>query len=203
MAAEKPVPVRVLYCGVCGLPAEYCEFGTDFERCKPWLRAHAAGVYPEDLLASSSSGGAAGDKDVQKIGERLQGVGISAADGSSTAGDASGSKLQEVKRLPGGKIKKKDKQEVVIEKIVRNKRKCVTVVKGLELFGVKLSDASKKLGKKFATGASVVKGPTEKEQIDVQGDISYDIVGFITDTWPDVPESAIFFIEDGRKVAAT
>lgn len=28
-----------------------------------------------------------------------------------------------------------EKQEVVIEKIVRNKRKCVTVVKGLELFG--------------------------------------------------------------------
>lgn len=29
-------------------------------------------------------------------------------------------------------------------------------------------------------------GPTEKEQIDVQGDIAYDIVEFITDTWPDV-----------------
>lgn len=79
--------------------------------------------------------------------------------------------------------------------------------------GVKLSDASKKLGKKFASGASVVKvhqifaqlhdessighniliyltnwlqGPTEKEHIDVQGDIAYDIVEFITDTWPDV-----------------
>ncbi|ONM28898.1 Translation initiation factor SUI1 family protein, partial [Zea mays] len=141
------------------------------------------------------------DRDVDKVGERLQGVGIS--DGSSSAaGDASASKPEEVKRLPGGKLKKKEKQEVVIEKIVRNKRKCVTVVKGLELFGVKLSDASKKLGKKFATGASVVKGPTEKEQIDVQGDISYDIVEFITDTWPDVPESAIFFIEDGRKVPA-
>ena len=79
-----------------------------------------------------------------------------------------------------------EKQEVVIEKVVRNKRKCITTVKGLELFGeicdsicslcnylgfmavvsvlspvihsgVKLSDASKKLGKKFATGASVVK----------------------------------------------
>uniref|UniRef100_A0A0D3EKM7 Translation machinery-associated protein 22 n=1 Tax=Oryza barthii TaxID=65489 RepID=A0A0D3EKM7_9ORYZ len=180
MAAEKPAPVRVLYCGVCGLPAEYCEFGPDFERCKPWLRANAPGVYPDELLASSSS----------------------AAAGSTSAGDASASKQEEVKRLPGGKVKKKDKQEVVIEKIVRNKRKCVTVVKGLELFGVKLSDASKKLGKKFATGASVVKGPTEKEQIDVQGDISYDIVEFITDTWPDVPESAIFFIEDGRKVPA-
>ena len=72
---------------------------------------------------------------------------------------------------------------------MRNKRKSITIVKGLELFGellfaalprhlsmfllagtnlillalkicssgIKLSDASKKLGKKFATGASVVK----------------------------------------------
>uniref|UniRef100_A0A8R7TTF8 SUI1 domain-containing protein n=2 Tax=Triticum urartu TaxID=4572 RepID=A0A8R7TTF8_TRIUA len=54
-----------------------------------------------------------------------------------------------------------DKQEVIIEKIVRNKRKCVTVVKGLELFGVNLSDASKKFGKKFAAGASVVKCPNK------------------------------------------
>ncbi|KAJ3694088.1 hypothetical protein LUZ60_009568 [Juncus effusus] len=195
MAAEKPEPVKVLYCGVCGLPAEYCEFGPDFEKCKPWLRSHAPNLYPD--LFSGEEG-----KEVEKAAEQLQGVGISGGDLASGSGEASASKKEEVKRLPGGKIKKKEKPEVVIEKIVRNKRKCVTVVKGLELFGIKLSDASKKLGKKFATGASVVKGPTEKEQIDVQGDISYDIVEFITDTWPDVPESAIFFIEDGRKVAA-
>nr|GEV78761.1 translation machinery-associated protein 22-like [Tanacetum cinerariifolium] len=95
-----------------------------------------------------------------------------------------------------------EKQEVIIEKVTRNKRKSITTLKGLELFGVKLSDASKKLGKKFATGASVVKGPTEKDQIDVQGDIAYDIVDFITHTWPDVPETAIYFIEDGKKVPA-
>ena len=42
---------------------------------------------------------------------------------------------------------------------------------------------------------SVLQGPTEKEQIDVQGDISYDIVEFITDTWPDVSyPSALHFI---------
>ncbi|KAG8052832.1 hypothetical protein GUJ93_ZPchr0001g32657 [Zizania palustris] len=79
MAAENPAPVRVLYCAVCGLPAEYCEFGHDFERCKPWLRAHAPGVYPEEHLASSSSGGGA----VDKVVERLHGVGISTADGRS------------------------------------------------------------------------------------------------------------------------
>ncbi|KAK7411935.1 hypothetical protein VNO78_03379 [Psophocarpus tetragonolobus] len=190
--AEKPQPVRVLYCGVCSLPPEYCEFGSDFEKCKPWLIQNVPDLYP-DLLKEANV------KDADKVADKLQNTGISGAgDGAAS----SAPKQEEVKRLPGGKIKKKEKQEVVIEKVVRNKRKCITTVKGLELFGVKLSDASKKLGKKFATGASVVKGPTEKEQIDVQGDIAYDVVEFITDTWPDVPETAIFFIEDGRKVPA-
>ncbi|PWA55325.1 Density-regulated protein DRP1 [Artemisia annua] len=83
-------------------------------------------------------------------------------------------------------IMKVGETEVIIEKVTRNKRKSITTLKGLDLFGIKLSDASKKLGKKFATGASVVKGPTEKDQIDVQGDIAYDIVEFITHTWPDI-----------------
>ncbi|XP_076916044.1 translation machinery-associated protein 22-like [Bidens hawaiensis] len=191
--AEKPQPVHVLYCGVCGLPAEYCEFGPDFDKCKPWLAQHASDLYPE-LIQDSNS------KEVDGVSNQLQAASIAA-----DAGGPSGSsvpKQEPVKRLPGGKIKKKEKQEVIIEKVTRNKRKSITTIKGLDLFGIKLSDASKKLGKKFATGASVVKGPTEKDQIDVQGDIAYDIVEFITDTWPDVPETAIYFIEDGKKVPA-
>ncbi|KAK4265656.1 hypothetical protein QN277_026680 [Acacia crassicarpa] len=191
--AEKPQPVQVQYCPVCSLPAEYCEFGPDFEKCKPWLIQNAPQLYP-DLLKEASN------KAADKVAEQLQNTGISS--GSSDGAATSAPKQEEVKRLPGGKIKKKEKQEVIIEKVIRNKRKCITTVKGLDLFGVKLSEASKKLGKKFATGASVVKGPTEKEQIDVQGDISYDIVEFITETWSDVPETAIFFIEDGKKVPA-
>ncbi|XVF48995.1 hypothetical protein PTKIN_Ptkin03bG0233100 [Pterospermum kingtungense] len=192
--AEKPQPVLVKYCQVCGLPAEYCEFGPEFDKCKPWLIQNAPELYP-DLLEAANA------KEADKVADQLQSTHISSAD-AAAAGCSSAPKQEEVKRLPGGKIKKKEKKEVVIEKVVRNKRKCITTVKGLELFGVKLSDASKKLGKKFATGASVVKGPTDKEQIDVQGDISYDIVEFITETWPDVLETAIFFIEDGKKVPA-
>ncbi|KAE8675038.1 WD repeat-containing protein DWA1-like [Hibiscus syriacus] len=188
--AEKPQQIVVQYCQVCGLPPEYCEFGPEFEKCKPWLIQNAPDLYPDLLKANAN--------EADKIADQLQSTGISSAD----SGGSSEAKQEEVKRLPGGKIKKKDKKEVIIEKVVRNKRKCITTVKGLELFGVKLSDASKKLGKKFATGASVVKGPTDKEQIDVQGDISYDIVEFITETWPDVLETSIFFIEDGKKVPA-
>ncbi|KAK2989670.1 hypothetical protein RJ640_021590, partial [Escallonia rubra] len=196
--ADKPQPVQVLYCEICGLPPEYCEFGPDFEKCKPWLIKNAPDVYPDlikeasdkvtdQLQSSSISDGTAPSECISDRKEAdnllkawkkpdqnwpskplflhvqcsLHLCSLSAV-GSSTS-------KQEVKRLPGGKIKKKEKQEVIIEKVTR----------------VKLSDASKKLGKKFATGASVVKGPTEKDQIDVQGDISFDIVDFITETWPD------------------
>lgn len=38
----------------------------------------------------------------------------------------------------------------------------------------------------YCFSTNLFQGPTDKEQIDVQGDISYDIVEFITDTWPDV-----------------
>ncbi|CAM6120508.1 unnamed protein product [Calypogeia fissa] len=188
---------------VCSLPAEYCEYGPDFEKCKPWLIKNAPDLYPELVKAEAD-----------KVAEKLDGLEVSP--GTKSSGSTSDSKPEEVKKLPGGKVKKKvrfadcpdahsikEKPEVVVEKVVRNKKKCLTIIKGLDMFGVKLSDASKKLGKKFASGASVVKGPTEKEQLDVQGDITYDIVDFITETWPNVPESAIYFIEDGRKVPAT
>jgi hypothetical protein len=34
-------------CSVCGLPAEYCEFGPNFDKCKPWLLEHAPDLYPQ------------------------------------------------------------------------------------------------------------------------------------------------------------
>ena len=39
---------------------------------------------------------------------------------------------------------------------------------GLETFGVKLAEASKLFGKKFASGASITKSPMEKDQIEVR-----------------------------------
>lgn len=64
--------------------------------------------------------------------------------------------------------KKKTVQEVVIARAVRNKKKCVTTVSGLDTFGVKLSEAAKVFGKKFACGASVTKTAAGGEEIDIQ-----------------------------------
>nr|XP_043629211.1 translation machinery-associated protein 22-like [Erigeron canadensis] len=162
---EKPQTVQVAYCGVCGLPAEYCEFGPDFKKCKPWLIQNAPHLYPLLIQESNS-------KEAEKVSDQLQSSSIS--DSATGPSGSSVPKQEPAKRLPGGKVKKKERQEVIIEKVTRNKRKSITTLKGLELFGVKLSDASKKLGKKFATGASVVQ----------------------------IPEPAIYFIEDGKKVPA-
>lgn len=45
---EEKRPQVVIYCGVCGIPPEYCEFNKDqFELCKPWIQKNCPEVYPE------------------------------------------------------------------------------------------------------------------------------------------------------------
>uniref|UniRef100_A0A7R9W360 SUI1 domain-containing protein n=1 Tax=Pseudictyota dubia TaxID=2749911 RepID=A0A7R9W360_9STRA len=54
----------VLYCGQCGMPPEYCEYGPDFEsHCNPWLLKNHPDLYArlKDIRAGKSSSG--GDHD--------------------------------------------------------------------------------------------------------------------------------------------
>ncbi|CAL5442846.1 unnamed protein product [Camellia sinensis] len=79
---------------------------------------------PSSLPRSSQKANA---KEADQVSDQFQCASISDA----TASSGGSTSKQEVKHLPGGKIKKKDKQ-VVIEKVVRNRRKCITTVKGLD-----------------------------------------------------------------------
>jgi translation initiation factor 1 (eIF-1/SUI1) len=113
--------------------------------------------------------------------------------------DASGQEIE--KKLPGGKVKKKQKPAIVIETNVRNKKKCVTTVSGLDLFGVKLSEASKAFGKKFASGASVTKAADGKEQIDIQGDFLSQVAELIIKNYGkanSIAKSDVYFIGEVR-----
>ena len=105
------------------------------------------------------------------------------------------------KLMPGGKLKKKKKLEILIERSVRNKRKCITSVTGLDLFGIKLPEAAKLLGKKFACGSSVVKHPTGVSQIETQGDFSYEIAELIMDKYKDkdIKEEHFFAVQKQKK----
>ncbi|KAI6042260.1 translation initiation factor SUI1 [Pisolithus marmoratus] len=62
--------------------------------------------------------------------------------------------------------------QVSIRRMVRNKRKYVTAIHGLEAFDVELKKASKFFAQKFAIGASVTKNAQGQDEIVVQGDVA-------------------------------
>jgi density-regulated protein DRP1 len=86
------------------------------------------------------------------------------------------------------------KQQVIIEVKERGKRRHVTTVTGLDSFGVKLKEAASALGKKFGAGATVSKSPTGIQEIDVQGDVAYDLPDLLLQLY-DVPKKAIIMRE--------
>ncbi|KAG9029056.1 Translation machinery-associated protein 22 [Tulasnella sp. JGI-2019a] len=56
---EAPAPLTVLYCEICSLPPEYCEFGSHATRCKTWLEEMHPDLYQkyysDDALQSKVS----------------------------------------------------------------------------------------------------------------------------------------------------
>lgn len=67
---------------------------------------------------------------------------------------------------------------------------------------MKLGDAAKLFGKKFAAGASITKSPTEQEQIEVQGDFRDKAAELIVKQYGKehgVKKGHIFVIENKKK----
>lgn len=117
-----------------------------------------------------------------------------------TLKDKEGNEIE--KKLPGGKVKKKQKPQIVLETSTRSKKKSVTTVSGLDSFGVKLSEASKLFGKKFASGASVVKNAGGTEEIDIQGDFIGQVAELIVKTYGaknSIAKGDIYFIDTDKK----
>lgn len=78
----------------------------------------------------------------------------------------------------------------------------MTVVIGLEVFGLENKKIAKDLGKKFATGSSVTRSPAGIEEITVQGDVSDDLREWLLETHGkkmNIPASNIELIEDKKK----
>nr|BAE01471.1 unnamed protein product [Macaca fascicularis] len=104
-------PLRVLYCGVCSLPTEYCEYMPDVAKCRQWLEKNFPNEFAKLTVENSPK----------------QEAGIS--EGQGTAGEEEEKKKQ--KRGGRGQIKQKKKtvpQKVTIAKIPRAKKKYVTRV---------------------------------------------------------------------------
>ncbi|TVY22374.1 Translation machinery-associated protein [Lachnellula hyalina] len=179
----EPQSRHVIYCGVCSLPPEYCEFGGTVKKCQEWLQKTNEEMYDrlwsEDALAAATS---TLSLDARKRAEK---------DAHKKALKAEAAELKQAQTLSSSKV--------IIKRVERNKRKYVTAVSGLEAFGLENKKVAKDFGKKFATGASVTKLPSGGEEIVVQGDVSEEIEEFILEKYGVVPEDNIELIESKIK----
>lgn len=88
---------------------------------------------------------------------------------------------------------------VIIKRNERNKRKCVTTIYGLDIFGVDLKKAAKMFANRFACGSSVAKNNQGQDEIVVQGDFSDELHKLILSNWTNVPDENIDRVEEKKK----
>ncbi|KAF2085704.1 density-regulated protein DRP1 [Saccharata proteae CBS 121410] len=180
-------PKKVVHCGVCSLPPEYCEFGGTVKKCEEWLKSNHPAMH-EKLYSQDAI-----EANLSSLSLEAQQRAEKDAKKKAAKAEASAAKEAELKAS----------SQVFIKRIERNKRKYVTAVIGLEAFGLDLKKVAKDLGKKFATGASVTKIPSGGEEITLQGDLSDDVFDFIVEKYDEVPEDNVECIEDKKKKSAS
>ncbi|KAJ5248645.1 Translation machinery-associated protein 22 [Penicillium chermesinum] len=144
----EPQARHIVYCGVCTLPPEYCEFGGTAKKCEEWLKDAEPDqwnkLYSEDALNAN-----------------LSALSVSAQE--RAAKDAA-KKEAKAAQSEARDAEKKAASKVIIKRVERNKRKHVTVITGLEVFGLENKKLAKELGKKFATGSSMTRSPAEQRK---------------------------------------
>merc|ERR1712096_326839 len=167
---EVSYPLKVIYCPECSLPLEFCEF------------------MPDSVTVRCKQW-RDGNKDI------LESEGV---DLSKLSLEPSGDKKRQKRGGKGKGLKakaKKEPEKVRIAKVARAKRKFMTRVEGLGTFNVHLKKASKLFAQKFSCG-STVQGA---DSIMIQGDVTYEVIDLILDTWQQIDEEHIEDLGEVKK----
>lgn len=48
-------PIKVVYCGNCSLPLEYCEYYPEYDKCKAWLQQNLPTEFEKLVTISGGS----------------------------------------------------------------------------------------------------------------------------------------------------
>ena len=165
-------PVSVYYCPKCTVPPEFCPFvSTDLDTCKEDLQAENPSLYGQIYE---------GREEETKL-------------------EAKGKKKKNKNLKKNKEITKSTQVKVV--KYKRGGKKMVTEISGLDGFGLNLKDFSKKLGKKFACGNSLIKDENTGESlVQLLGDVDEDdFMHAITVDFPDIAIAKFKFEMGGNK----
>ncbi|KAJ5622796.1 Translation machinery-associated protein 22 [Penicillium lividum] len=180
----EPQARHIVYCGVCTLPPEYCGFGGTSKKCEEWLKDEEPELWNQ--LHSEDA-----------LNANLSALSVSAQE--RAAKDAA-KKEAKAAQNEARDVERKAASKVIIKRVERNKRKYVTVISGLEVFGLENKKLAKELGKKFATGSSMTRSPSGTEEITVQGDVSEEVEDWLLEVYGSkVPGANIELVEDKKK----
>lgn len=155
----------VVYCGVCTLPPEYCEYGGQHKRCKGWLESTHPDLFAK-LYSSEQVANEVGSLSLERQEELNQKVQRQVAKEEAKA---------------ERELAKKLSSKILIKRIERNRRKHVIVISGLDQINADMKKMSKTFASKFATGASVTKSPEGKDEIVIQGDVGEEVEAYLND----------------------
>jgi density-regulated protein DRP1 len=194
------IPIQVVYCGRCSLPAEYCEFNTAvtdksgklFAECKEWLIKNHEDLYNR-LYGSPDTDDLAKELDKKAA--------VSTASDTTTTADDSNEQTPAASAPPKGKKGQKQPQPIQIKRVDRNKRKTTTTIENIQLYpSIDMKKLAKSIANKFACGASVSKNASGQEEIVVQGDVGMDVVPLILAAGGgQVSESQCVFVDGSKK----
>jgi len=181
----------VPYCEVCSMPFEFCEWNPLFKKCKENFAENGKKHFPH----------ADGDEELAALMARL---GFEGGDAASKKAQSSKKPAAEDGSAPQqNKKKEKTPPEILIELNNRNKKKHITIVKGLDHFGVDTAAAAKTFGKKFACGSALKKAQDgQPESIEIQGNYRDELAAVMVDKLKLKLED-IAVLVDGKKVKAT
>ncbi|KAI5970069.1 TMA22 [Candida margitis] len=178
-------PKKIIYCGVCSYPPEFCEFGISLAKCQQWLQSNHADLYSK-LYPTANTTTTSSESTAAAAGGGGDPVSTIAAATSSLSIDQNNkiqqdlAKKQHREELKQQKeLAKKLSSKIIIKRIERNKRKHIISISGLEVFNIDSKKLAKTFASKFATGASVTKNAEKLDEILVQGDVSDEAKAYI------------------------
>ncbi|KAI5849020.1 translation initiation factor SUI1 [Tricharina praecox] len=181
------VPAKVtLYCGICTLPPEYCEFTNTAKKCREWLENNHA-----DLVSVIYN--------TEAVEAAMSNLSVAAQEKAAKAEAAASKRADKEEIKAEREAQKKASSRITLKRVERTKRKHVIIVTGLETFGLDLKKVAKDFGKKFACGSSVTKNAAGQDEIVVQGDLSDDILEYLEQKYPEVPFDNVDQVEDKKK----
>jgi density-regulated protein DRP1 len=164
---------EVQYCGICSLPFEYCEFHPSASKCAQWLEQNLPDEYAR-LYSGTAE---------RKAGE----LHTASSRGGKAQLKDEGKRLEKEQEA-------RQSARVTLRRDARSKRKSTTSIVGLQVFGVDLKKAARRLASRFACGCSVQVNeelPGTPEEVTLQGDYVQELLQALPEEFPEVKKEQI------------